>query len=346
MDETKPPVNEAPQPEPTAESRPDVPIPEPVVKDEPAKAEVIKEIHHHHYESKHSIGLGRMLIGLVFVLVGLAYLGNSTGWFNVNIDIWRLWPLLIVISGLSMLSRRGWVSWLIGSIMTVIVLGAVALVLFSNVSFGNADMVNKDIAIEKIVGAETATIAIDTGAGQLNIAGGSDRVVNGTFESNFADLQTSSTLISAEQQVNISAKGKWSGFGNRRNDLNLKLMSELPTDLSIDSGASDMNLDLRTIVANRISIDTGASDLELHLGDRATLTDVKVKAGASSVVITVPTAVGVRLKIDAGVSSKNIDSDIKRVDDQNYQTENFTDAAKKIELDLDLGVASFELKQE
>lgn len=346
MDEPNKPANETPSPGPAAEHQSNVPRPETPVAGNQPKSEVIKEIHHHHYESKHGIGLGRLLVGLVLVMVGLAYLGNSTGWFHINIDLWRLWPLLIVILGLSMLSRRGWVAWLIGAIVTLVVLGAVALALFSNTSFGNRDIVQKGIAIDKITGAEKATVSIDTGAGQLIITGGADRVVNGTFESNFADLATESTLSGTEQRVEISAKGKWSGFGNHRNDLDLKLMSDLPTELSIDSGASDMNLDLRTIMASRISIDTGASDLELHLGDRATLTNVKVKAGASSVAITVPTAVGVRLKLDAGVSSKDIDSDIKRVDDQNYQTDNYNTADKKIELDLDLGVASFELNQE
>jgi hypothetical protein len=86
MDEPKQSANEAPTPEPQVPPEPTVPKPEASVKTEPPKVEVIKEIHHHHYESKHGIGLGRLLIGLVFVLVGLAYLGNSTGWFNINID--------------------------------------------------------------------------------------------------------------------------------------------------------------------------------------------------------------------------------------------------------------------
>jgi hypothetical protein len=335
MSEVKP--NPIPTEEATAKTEPTA---------GPIKTEVVKEVHHHHYEKSRGLGLGRLLFGLVLVLIGLAYLGNSTGWFNVNFDFWRLWPLIIVFMGLSMLSRRGWISWLIGSIVTLVVLGAVALVIFSHSSVGTREMVKQDIAIEKMAGTESAMVSVSTSAGNLDIAGGVDRVVSGTFESNFAELKTDSTQSGTTQRVDLSVTGSWTGFGNHSNNLNLNLMPNLPTELTIKSGATDMDLDLRTIVANKVNIDTGASDLDLRLGEQAMNAEVIIKAGASSVKITVPASVAVKLKIDAGVSSKNIDSDIKKVDDNTYQTDGYNETLKKINLDLDLGAASLELKQE
>jgi hypothetical protein len=110
-------------------------------KEEPVKEtkELTREIHHHHYhEHHHGFNLGRFLLGFVIVVVGLVYLAKTTGWINLNINFdWaNLWPLLIIFIGLSLISFRGWVGAIIGILVTLIVLGIVALLVFNVVAPG------------------------------------------------------------------------------------------------------------------------------------------------------------------------------------------------------------------
>ncbi|HNX11214.1 MAG TPA: DUF5668 domain-containing protein, partial [bacterium] len=74
-------------------------------------------------------GFGRWLLGLVLVLVGLVYLAKNTGLlpWDINLSWGQVWPIIIVIIGLSMINRRSKLSIFFGIIIAVI---AMLLILF------------------------------------------------------------------------------------------------------------------------------------------------------------------------------------------------------------------------
>lgn len=74
-------------------------------------------------------GFGRWFLGLLLVLVGLLYLAKNTGLlpWDINISWGQLWPLLIIIIGLSMINRRSRVSIFFGVVIAAI---AILLTLF------------------------------------------------------------------------------------------------------------------------------------------------------------------------------------------------------------------------
>jgi len=98
--------------------------------------EPAKEIHHHHYHEYRGFNLGRFLLGMIVVVVGLAYLAKTTGWINFNFNVqWlNLWPLLIIFIGLSLISFRGWAGALLGIFISLLVLAFVALLIFNVLS--------------------------------------------------------------------------------------------------------------------------------------------------------------------------------------------------------------------
>ncbi len=321
------PLNSTPKPE----------SPQPPQETPPVKSGAVQEVHHYHHDKKGGFSLARLLFGGILILIGIAYLGNSFGWFSVNVDFWQLWPILIVFLGLSILSRHGWVAWVVGSLVTLIVLGGVAYAIF--VGFPVRDLSSETISVDRSTEVSEAKINIATGAGELTLRGGSDKLADGTFTSNVTTLTKSETIRETVQELDLEMRGQWRGFGSTRNELSLNLTKDLPIDLSIDSGAMDMELDLAEVVVKRLSIDTGASSLDLVLGDRADQSDILVKAGASAVTIAVPRSAGVRLTIDAGLTSKTFE-DFTRVDENVYESDGYAEAAKKIDIELDLGVSS------
>jgi hypothetical protein len=80
----------------------------------------------------------------------------------------------------------------------------------------------------------------------------------------------------------------------------------------------------------------------LALGDIPALTRLTIDGGASSFNISLPEGVGAKITIDAGLSSKNFPN-FKKIDENNYETENYSTAQKKIDMDLDVGVSSINL---
>lgn len=310
---------------------------------EVVKPEPVKEIHHHHYETKRSgFSFARFLFGGLLILIGLAYLGNSLGWFEVNLDLWNFWPLLIVILGLSILSRHGWISWIVGAFITLAVLGGVGYVVFVGSPVEHV-LTSDTIIIAKETTAELARVNINTGAGKLTLRGGSANLVNGSFESNITTLSKTSTFTGTTQTIGFDMQGgRWGGVGPI-NTLDLQLNSLLPNEVSIDSGAMDMQLDMSDINLTKLNIDTGASNLDLDLGDKADFSEVQVKAGASSLNISLPRTVGVRLDVKAGLTSKDLD-DFISLGNGIYESEEYLSAVKKVSISLDLGVSSLEVK--
>jgi len=73
--------------------------------------------------------LGKFFLGLVLIVVGLLFLARAFGWlhFDFNFNISQLWPLLLIILGLSMLATK---SWLVNIFSLVILIVVVAIVLF------------------------------------------------------------------------------------------------------------------------------------------------------------------------------------------------------------------------
>jgi len=71
-----------------------------------------KKGHHTHEggEKKPHLQFGRFFTGLILVFVGLVFLGQNIGWFNVaHIDLLLLWPIVIIFLGLSILTvRKRW----------------------------------------------------------------------------------------------------------------------------------------------------------------------------------------------------------------------------------------------
>lgn len=311
-------------------------------KQEEKPKETIREIHHHHYERRHGFSFGRLGIGLILIFVGLVYLAQTTGWLHLtlNVNWWKLWPLLIIFFGLSLLAGRGWFSGLIGLIITLAVLGIVALVIFSPGNTTTVAPTEKTIAISQDTGATDAVVNIKAGAGTLLVKSSADHLVSGTFISNVTDLSTVSALAGGTQTVDIT-QGNWNvfGIGRHTNDLTLGLGTVLPTTLSVDSGAIDMNLDLVDVVAKRVDINTGASSLKLALGDKVDQSVVEIDAGASSLSLSLPATVGVKMVIDSGLSSKNLPN-LKDMGNNTFESNNYSSSAKKIDVTLKVGVSS------
>lgn len=47
----------------------------------------------------------KVFLGIILIIVGLSLLGNNLGFFAFHY-IWRLWPIVIIIIGISMLSKK------------------------------------------------------------------------------------------------------------------------------------------------------------------------------------------------------------------------------------------------
>lgn len=299
-------------------------------------------------ERRWSFSIWRLVVGLLIVLFGAQLLAQNYGWdWSVNLDITRLWPVVVILVGLSMITKGRVISAVVGSVLALSVIGIAAIVVMTQPSAVSRQTFDRTIAVDRDAAATSGTIKLDLGAADIDIRGGAAGLVNGRFVSNLGDLDLDTLLSGTDQRVTITTTNEhrgWPWFGNWKNDLDLRLTNDLPVRLDIDSGAASLTLDFTAVKTESVTIDAGASSITLTVGDQLDRQDFNLSSGASSIDVTIPkTVTGVRLNLDAGLSGKTLPSEFKKISDELYETTDYASAAKKLDLTIDAGASSIDI---
>ena len=320
-------------------------------KEEPEKVEgpVVtsnppQEVHHHyHQDQKKGIGVGRIILAIVIIFIGIVYLGRAAGWITVDVNLWQLWPLIIIIIGLGMLSRSGWMVILIGILVALVVLGLLIWMIVVSPADDRA-VTTETISIEKEEDVDSAVFDLNTGAGSITMSGGAEKLINGTHDSNFLTYEQETKVEDGIQTVAFDGKGSWRGFrGDGVNDLDLTFNNDTPLKVVIDSGAVDIDLDFSAVMLTDLDVNTGASSVDLTMGDLVEMSSVSIDAGVSSVKVTLPKTIGAKVNLESGLTSRDLEN-FTEVDSNNFQSENYDESEKKVNFDIDLGVSSLKFE--
>ncbi len=295
------------------------------------------------HKRRRGFSLGRFFLGLIVIIIGLSLLSESMGWgwFHA-IAWWKLWPVLIILIGISLLGRGGVVATTIGILVGIGLLLLIGLMAFGQWNEQRRPEARSEVSVAREAAAKTVELTIRMGAGALSVRGGSAQLMDGTYTSNVAELSRTDSLLGDIQQVMLRTKGKGNSpfwFGGAKNTLDLNLTNDLPVALSVDGGAMTMNLDLTTVRATKVNLDAGASTINLILGDVLEASSVSVDAGASTVTVSLPRTLGARLDLDSAVSKKNLPEFVQK-NDSTYESAHYTQTAKKVDLTFDVGAST------
>lgn len=328
----------------------------------PKQPENAKEIHHHHYHGRHGFNFGRFLLAVLVIIFGLFLIARNTGWLPSDLAIdWTLvWPIFIIIAGLSLMSGRGWLNVSLGILSLILVFSALGFMFIAGpggnsyrgpwgmMEWRNRDdnlLSRQDFSVALDESADKGYVEIQAGGSEIDLVGGTDDMVEGSFGSSASDLVIDSQVDNGLQRVVLSAPVRGMMMGLRRaSGLDAKITHRLPIDLRISAGASDMRLDLTRVVLDSLSLDAGASDIGLSLGDKSGLTEVDISAGASSIEIEVPKDSGVQVSISSALSSGDFPGFIQ-ADPRTYKTDNYESAKKIINIRLGVGLSSVSIKR-
>lgn len=310
---------------------------------EPVVVEEVKQ-----FEKQPGSHWGAKLIwGVLLIGAGLILLLSNLGVVSINLSsLWKLWPLIIIVIGLSVLSIKGWLGKVIYSLAALVIALVTWFVLTGTVAEDNSDNKSQDIAISSSVDAvKKLDLSIDSGASSLVLGShNGSELVKGSLETKITKLNQQSQTDGDTQKIKLSFDRNWMDWRFDKPDkLSLELTKKLPTKLTINTGASSIDADLSEVNLESAKVDAGASSVKLKLGNKAKTSSVDIDTGASSIDIDVPSSVGVKVTLDEGLSSKDFPSNFKEIDKTTYQSENYDNAEKKINISVDMGVSSFKI---
>ena len=255
--------------------------------------------------------------GLIIVLLGAVLLAINLG--VVGSRIWPFfWPALIILVGI----------WF----------------LLGYSQKHNLESIQYNLPYDD---CDSAEIEIHHGAGRLEVNSISilGDLISGSFAGGVtADVNRQQKMMKVVLQTPSDAifSGPW-GAGHGL-EWKVGITRELPVKLHFHTGASESIFDLTELQASDITLETGASSSEILMPAHAGNTRAKIESGVASVKIRIPDGVGANIHVESGLSGLNIDPARFSHEGEYYRSSNYATAENKIDLSIETGVGSVEIK--
>jgi hypothetical protein len=294
--------------------------------------------------------------GTFFVLLGVLFLIDQINPLNLSFSHYKhYWPVFLIAIGLFYLN--------LPKFLKIIISGTSGLLFGLMVfSFFNNTWVKKEerslyksnesiiynsspsLFLKNDTLQKEYNLNIEFGAGEIKIKGQSNHLLE-IFETNPSDLLFLEKYDSSKNNINITTQSDVN-IGDKFLDREgkIKLNQDKIWSITADLGAVSADFDFSNYNIKELNVNSGASSIDIRLGEKYDSSEVNIDCGASKVEIYVPKNSGCKINQKTALS-KNRFKDFIRLNEEEYETENYSTAKKKIILNLEGGVSKFEIKR-
>lgn len=317
------------------------------------------------------IGIILIVLGAVFLINELGVLDQFYALYHVSFGsivsnginaMFRLWPLILIAMGITVIFRNRIVSGITWGLFFVLIavlsvlgptfypqLGAPWLIFNNHTEQGTVQIGEDNYTYNSSVdySPEMKKGQADISLGACKTILSSAGLKAATVESNIKGITSSWTLNSDTLKLNVDEENIIIGAKNLDRTNYINLGDQLIWEINLSTGASDSKLDMRELIVSQISVDMGAGSAELNIGSKSPLTNVNIDGGASDIRIIVPKDSGIDVETDSGLSSNNFDSvNLSPIGEGKYVSDGYSAAANKIKITISTGMSNITLVRE
>lgn len=192
--------------------------------------------------------------------------------------------------------------------------------------------------------ASHANVELDIGAGELNLHGGSTKLVEGNFQYNVNSYEpkVENSSTGSHAVLTIRQAGGGGLGGNARNTWNLNLSSKMLLDLAINLGAGQAEMALGDVNLRSVAVHMGAGQVDLDLRGNPTHDyEVDISGGVGQATIHLPQGVGIRAEAHGGIGSIDVSGLTKRGD--HYENDLLDTAKVNVRLKVEGGIGEIRI---
>lgn len=296
---------------------------------------------------KANISITRIVLGMALVTIGVLAVLSHYAVISIDISsVFCLFPLAVVLIGLSMLSIRSWL-WVSVILLAILALFSAAIAI--SIGFLKVPGVQYSAQTKEIVIASQNSdikmldISVKNVVGDIHIASSdSDSLLTAKYSASGMIRQTSA-LKDGTQSISLDQtkrRGWWHALPQDR--LALTLNESIVTDLSLSTGAATLNADLSNVYLQKLSLKSGASSNIIRLGDKTDHTVVDLDIGMSSIEVFVPEGTGIRTSFESGISNTKT-PELLDISEKVRETSNYKTAARKVDFEGKIGMADLKI---
>jgi len=318
----------------------------------------------------------KLIPGLVLVVIGAAILLANYGYLHFHWwNIFRLWPIFLVIGGVNLILANNKEPW--ATVLKVaVVIGGLCLLFFGNFgerynfwpgrhfSYNNNDNDDNDdeddnsnAGAVKVIGNGTFNepYKADIKTVRLNISGGAtsytlsdttNQLFSASTKDNRSDRYTFSHSTDDSVYVLDFHMRKHNGFNwdSDKNRVDFRLNTNPVWDINVETGASSLDFDLSKYKVKELKLHGGAASFKVKLGMPVAMTDVDVQTGVSGVDISIPQNAACSVETDSGLSDNHFEG-FTKTSDNNYETPGYASAKNKMHIHISGGLSGFNVKR-
>jgi hypothetical protein len=194
---------------------------------------------------------------------------------------------------------------------------------------------------------DSARAQLKMGAGELNLTGGADQLMEADFSYNVSKWKPKVSYdVSGKKGQLVVEQGSANGgnlSGGARNEWNISMNDEVPTDLVVRLGAGESDLDLDSLTLTGVDVRMGAGKTTVDLsGDYTRDFDATIEGGVGQATVLLPSEIGVKAKAAGGLGKINAKG-LKKVGDS-YVNDAYGESDTNISVDVKGGVGEINLK--
>jgi hypothetical protein len=288
----------------------------------------------------------RLFWGIIVLFAGILWLLSNLGLIPSSIwyQLWRLWPILIILWGVSILfSKSGVKSIWLSMVMVVIIAAAVSAFAFL---FRNQKVESQVMEVTETISENTKTANLDFALGAVDflLSGGSENLLEGEADT-ITGIEVSNSTNDGVQKIQVNQL-PFRGFmigPNFKNRIDFKTTNNIPMKINIDSGASKINLDLEQVMLESLDIDSGATSSNITIGDKIGEVDINISSGASSFDLKVPEGFAIKIINKSGLSGNNLSELGLSRNGEVWQSSDYDTNNKVIEITFESGASNLDI---
>ncbi len=306
--------------------------------------------------------------GVLLVAVGGLFILDNMDLINFSFSaLVGLWPLLLVLWGISILPMKAVYKTVGGLLIAVF---ALVYASTSDKTFWWQDHIidkfDKNVHMdyghddddyddeeetyytfifdeEEDDNITEAKLNMDVAAGKFRIdEPTTEHIIDFGAYSNIGPYTGNMVMNGNSAEIHIDLEDGVVKNGTNRNKASIKLNPKIDWDLNLNIGAADFRADLRKFKVSKVDIDGGASAIRVKIGDLQKETYIKIDAGAASIRIDIPE--GAACKVDSKSFLVDLELDnFQKNEEGDYVTSNYDESDQKITINIDAAISKLKV---
>jgi hypothetical protein len=316
----------------------------------------------------------KIIPGVILVLIGAAILLANYGYLHFHWwNIFRLWPIFLVIAGVNLVLGHNKTPWATVLRTTVWIVG-LGLLFFGNFgerydfwpgnhfnwsSNDNDDDDDDDSAKSdvKMVGNGTfnepykadikvARLNLNGGGTAYNLSDTTNQLFSATTKDGKTDRYDFSHHMDDSVYVLDFKMKNHSGFNwdSDKNRADFRLNTSPEWMIDVEAGATSLDFDLSKFKMKEFHLHGGAGSFKVRFGMPLAQTDVEVSTGVSSVEISIPQGAACSIETDSGLSGNEF-TGFTDVGDNHHETPGYATAKNKMHIHISGGLSDFKVNR-